>query len=196
MKFYLVSNIIQASDTIKSVNKVWSTIDVNEIEDSKSILERSANTVCITTDTKKLPKGAYTNWWVIFNEPVYCNNPAPFGNATCGELDIGNPDVRATVMWSASGIVGVDGKAHFNACLDKGEITHQLLMGSADGLVNPLTAEIHLVIRHHGPANYNDPLLLGNQLSSFLGGCEDLTQGIIGFNCQDPQYIVHTILEQ
>jgi hypothetical protein len=44
-------------------------------------------------------------------------------------------------------------------------------IGTAEGLLNPLRAEIHLVTRSHGSAFLNDPVMLNQQLNLFNGGC-------------------------
>lgn len=45
------------------------------------------------------------------------------------------------------------------------------MFGTGNGLVKPMSAEIHLVTRTHGPANLMDLMVLDQQLTMFFGGC-------------------------
>ena len=51
------------------------------------------------------------------------------------------------------------------------------------GLTDAAAAEIHLVVRGHGPAAIHDPEMLEAQTSTFMGGCETL-------GCVDVQFAV------
>lgn len=168
-------------------------IDINTGEEqpgAKASLRRTENEVCYHLRTNGLPEGAYTNWWVIYNNTDACQNPSGFGNMSCGEADLDNPDVQATVMWATGGVVSFTGKTMFGACTSIGELSHAVLpMGSGQGLLDANGAEIQLVIRYHGPAEVTDATLLGEQLNSFMGGCSDPDNGIEGYDCYDPQMV-------
>lgn len=177
-------------------NPVWDVATKQPVRRASSRLRRSVDKICLSADTRDLAPGAYTVWWVLYNEPHQCNNPVPYGSAACGDLDIANPAVRATVMWAQGKLVGPDGKAHLSACIKKGELTREVFdMGTREGLTNPLGAEVQLVIHSHDAARYDDARLLGEQLTKFVGGCTD-TGGATAPECRDAQQIVHEAPEQ
>jgi hypothetical protein len=53
------------------------------------------------------------------------------------------------------------------------------------GLVEPFKAEIHLVVRTHGPAS-GDPAVLQAQLNMFNGGCPPNTCGNVQVSVHQP----------
>jgi hypothetical protein len=163
-----------------------------EVPFSDSELVRTnEDSVCISVDTNSLPPGAYTAWWIVFNNPENCENPAPVGRARCGEPDLFFAEPNGAALWANGGIVGPDGEAHFSACLTPGEAPGFVVFGP--GLVNVQGAEIHYVIKNHGPVPADDPLLLG-QLLTTLSGTEptcDPTKEL-PFQCPDPQLVIHS----
>lgn len=60
----------------------------------------------------------------------------------------GNDSAVTSVLYAAGHVVGGSGRATFSGRLATGD-TDGALWGP--GLVNPTTAEIHLVVRDHGP---------------------------------------------
>lgn len=177
---------------VRQKDRIWDVPTKSVVRHASSRLLRKNDGVCVTADTHGLHEGAYTVWWVLYNEPDQCNNPVPYGDARCGDLDIANPAVRATVMWAAGKLVGPDGRAHINACIGNGELSHEVFdMGTKEGLTDPMGAEIQLVVHYHDKAAYTSPALLGDQLTSFVGGCED-PGALEPPACTDSQQIVHT----
>ena len=177
----------------KSVSPIYErTPDGFEVvHKAKGKITRFEDKICVNVKTRDLNPGAYTAWWIIFNQPEYCENPVSSVDALCSPPDLSNPSVRATVMWSAAGIVGANGKTYLSACLNEGEITRELQPpGTQEGLVNPLGAEIHINIKDHGPAIYDDAETLGSQLNSLNGGCADTNNDIEGYPCIFPQFTV------
>ena len=148
-----------------------------------SDLVRTVDGISMNIDTIDLPVGASSIWWVIFNDPSMCTD------GECGENDVlpppGNVEAGVSVLWAGSGaIVGPDRMAHFSSSLGVGEesVPGELLWGPA--LTNPMGAEVHLLIRYHGPALWDDPIALTGQISTFGGSC-DL------FACYDVQAAIH-----
>jgi len=145
-----------------------------------SLLQRGSDYVRINVNTNGLPEAAYTNWWIVFNNPAACVGG-------CGGDDFpgndGNPAVNASVLWATGGLVGHDGTGHFRATLVEGFPPGQVNFGP--GLQDAVNAEIHYVIRSHGPAS-DDPDILEDQLTLFLGGCGDG-----GYPCFNTQIVVH-----
>ena len=84
-----------------------------------SDLVRTLGGVSMNIDTTDLPVGAYTVWWVIFNNPGGCSDGA------CGANDTGRPKdppgnvAEGGVLWATGGIVGPDRMGHFSASLGK-----------------------------------------------------------------------------
>ena len=135
---------------------------------------------------------------MIFNDPDECTDPNPF-NGVCGGSfdDLLNPATGAAVYWATGGIVTDNGIGVFAARTkigdDLGTPGEQYIQGP--GLVNPTGAEVHLVIKYHGPAS-TDPDVLHDQTHTFSGSCESGANAIdfgppFGVQCFDPQVAVH-----
>lgn len=111
------------------------------------------------------PGDAYTLWFVVFNDPGACASyPAP-----CTASDLfadGNP-AEAQVTGVAGGIVGDSGRATFSAHVPTGEIDGWL---PDQGLTDPQTAEIHLVVNGHGPMLAEH---MPDMIKTYRGGCSD-----------------------
>jgi hypothetical protein len=137
----------------------------------------------MTIDTNGLYAGAYTNWWIVFNNPGECTYPIPAIGAACGPDgddpgDFGNPDVGASVLYATGNVVDEDGEGGFAAHLKMGD-TDGALFGP--GLKYPRGAEIHIVVRHHGEVI---PSMMPAQIMTVGGGC--------GVNfCMDVQAAAH-----
>jgi hypothetical protein len=135
-------------------------------------MKREKNGVRVAIETSDLVAGdAHSVWWVIFNNPDACAGPV------CAASDFGNPDVNAAVLHATGGKSDEFGDATFNAFLPLGLIR---LNRTADGrerhrlgagLQDPKGAEIHMVIRTHGPASGNVAELI-EQMSTFGGLCD------------------------
>ena len=154
-----------------------------------AMLTRTATGFTIAVNTTGLTPGtAYSNWWVIFNNPTAC------GEDGCTMMDFMNPDVEASVLNATGRVADTNGNATFNAHLPLGLIRTNRTPGGQErhrlgpGLQNSMEAELHYVIRCHGPANAN-PGARVEQFSIFLGGC--LTNdNPAGFPCFDAQLAV------
>ena len=139
-----------------------------EARDGTSILNRTKTGVGFVFNTTDLqPKAPYTVWWVVFNKPRHCATPHD-----CGAEDLSNPKVRPGVFFAAGRLSDAQGQANFAAQIDYGALPDgedQVPNPDRDHPIRP-GAEIHLVIRSHGPAS-KDPEVLAAQLSQFNGGC-------------------------
>lgn len=135
-------------------------------------LSRNNEGVFGTISTSSLSPGhVVTLWWAIFNNPAEC------AGAVCAPPDLNNPLVNGSLQLGGGQVVGLNGRADFGGYLEAGDNTgfYRLPMfpnmpDPAPGVVDPKGAEIHLVIRDHGPAS-SDPAILQQQLTSFPGGC-------------------------
>jgi hypothetical protein len=154
-----------ANAATKDESPVFWFSNLAPVEGAYSTLVRNDRGVTMTFHTSQLVAGnAYTVWWIVFNNPAACSGG-------CGLDDLTNPAVRASLVFATGHVVGND-TANFGAWLGVGDTDGVLSSPPSPagpyGLENARTAEIHLVVRSHGPAN---PELLPDQISSFLGGC-------------------------
>ncbi len=158
---------------------------------SGSQLRRGDDRVRYKIRTTGLPPGAYTNWMVVINNPEECEGD-------CDEADVfENPATNSSIFWSAGGTVESDGIGRFRGGAKIGEISNdprQHIMGP--GLINPEGAEIHLVVKYHGPVS-EDPEEYWLQTHTLQGLCGtganayDLTEVGFGIQCFDPQVSIH-----
>jgi len=129
-------------------------------------LQRAAMGLKLTVDTTMLTAGnAYTLWWIIFNNPAACD---PAG---CSDADFGTAEVEASVLNATGRVVGADGNGTFNAFLPVGFMHTNTPSGNirhafGPGLQNVAGAEVHVVIRSHGPWSGNI-----EQISSLMADC-------------------------
>lgn len=150
--------------------KVFGTTTV--IHYAGASLSRNNDGVFSTISTAGLTPGTVvTFWWAIFNNPKYC------AAELCAPPDLNNPDVEGSLQYGGGAIVGAGGRADFSGYLAVGDNTGYFLLpqfpnmpNPAPGVINPKSAEIHLVIRTHGVASA-DPATLNLQLTTFTGGC-------------------------
>lgn len=159
----------------------------NSVAGAASTLARTPNGVTLTIDTLGLTPGdVYTIWWVVFNQPTACSD------GQCMAPDLSDPATMAMVSYATGEIADKTGQASFSATLDVGDIATALdnesgfpfeLVEPAPGLIEPMSADIHAVIRSHGAA-LDDP---EEQLTSFNGGCNP--------ECFNVQATVHAPFE-
>lgn len=71
------------------------------------------------------------------------------------------------LVYAAGNVTVGSGRSSYGARLNFGDDSGALF---GPGLLRPRTAEIHVVIRTHGPAI---PGMVREQISTFNGGCED-----------------------
>ncbi len=128
-----------------------------------------------------MPGDATTNWFIVFNMPANCITA---GSTMCGEEDVidaatGGADLaKVGVIFATGHIAG--SKWNAAAHLKEGDSTG-LLFGTP--LMDAMTAEVHIVVRSHGPASALTPSELHDAISSVGGGC--------GTNvCGDPLFAV------
>lgn len=178
---------------------VYRFSDMSEVEGSYAHLTRFENGVTMAVSSDGLVEGeVYTVWWVIFNEPENCSN------GICGVEDVlvvedgvvprdedGNRPMNmegivasSVSMLHAAGGYVQDGTLHTSATLGIGDVPG-IVVGP--GLLDAQNAEIHLVLRTHGPAS-DDPAVFADQISTFGGGCEPMD----ALPCDDHQFAVFT----
>lgn len=116
-----------------------------------------------------IPGHTYTLWWVVWNNPENC---IAYPGA-CDAPDFAIADqVKVEVMYAAGRKANQRGEAVFNAHLNTmdavGTINDLFGLPTFGGLHDPMGAEVHMVLRSHGPAI---PGQVDDQLSSYEGGC-------------------------
>jgi len=164
-----------------------------------SRLVRADDSVLATLRTSGLAPGdAVTLWWVVFNDPSGCSH-------ACGEDDIfinGDPTqgfneggiaaADIVVGYADGAVVAPDGRVTLAGSVAEEGAVREIVFGAAPLLKDVNAAEIHLVVRSHGPALSE---LLREQLGSYAGGCEVFLHppeipGADG-ECADVQFAIH-----
>jgi hypothetical protein len=185
----------------RSTSPVFDFATEQEIPGAEARMVRTNSGVNYYISTSGLEKGhTYTIWWVIFNNPDACDKADPEEDfCAIGDLFVDfpndltpNPEVNPAVMAGSGHVVGASGKGKFASHLREGQITseHPLFVGGP-GLLDARGAEIHLVVRSHGPLN---PAAMPEQIKTFAGGCEvNLPAGMVPEElgeCADVQFTV------
>lgn len=171
---------------------VHSTSDVftfaNDLVDGWSKVTRNTRGASLTIHTSDLvPGNAYTVWVVIFNEPAGCEDG-------CDGDDLFNPAAVVDVVYLAGGVVGGQGTSTFSGHRAAGDNSNSLfaaLGAPAPGLIDPMAAEMHLIVRDHGPAI---PGQIPAQIHTFQGACTAASSFGLGDGpnaCEDVQFSVH-----
>jgi hypothetical protein len=180
---------VSTSSLYWSEDTAWANLPVPGSLSSLATFPEGAS---FTLTTSGLEAGhTFTIWWIIFNNPEHCTHGME--SMRCGEGDLliagGDPDVEGTAVFATGHVIGPDGSGYFDAFLATGDTTYVLGMGP--GLTNPTGAEIHFVVRTHGPVQ---PGLVAEQVTTFGGGCNNAPDGPGApgdFPCTDLQYAVH-----
>jgi hypothetical protein len=170
------------------------------VEDASSTIVRNESGLTVRVKTRSLtPGNAYTLWMVAFNHPEHCATPY-----ACGDPDIGNPEVAADVMYTTGRIIGDSGIGNFAGHRSIGDNGGSIFLADAplppaEGLLNPMGAEIHLVVHSHGPKLVE---YMPHMIKTFGGGCGDTIPpfdfhlpewGPLGPNdCESTQVAVHS----
>lgn len=144
-------------------------------------LHRSHDGIRLNIDTTGLHAGAaYSVWWIIFNNPDAC------GDDGCAGDDLGNPAVEGSVLNATGRSADGSGDASFVAFLPAGQILTNPASGMVrhafgPGLQNVDGAEVHVVVRCHGPTTGNP-----EQISTLFADCiaDDGAGGEVCFDAQ------------
>lgn len=129
--------------------------------DGSGTLHRNKNGITVNVKASGLTPGyAYTLWVIPFNYPGECSDLPVEG---CDGSDLFG-DAKGDVIYGAGHVVGGSGKGNFSAHLNEGDIGRV----TEYGLIDAEGAEVHVVIRCHGPAI---PGMISEQIHTFNGGC-------------------------
>ncbi|MFT7562192.1 MAG: hypothetical protein ACI93R_004127 [Flavobacteriales bacterium] len=187
------------STAVADQGRVYSKSDVVELSTGnyeyagKSKLYRTNDKICVSATIPNAPTGAYTAWVTIYNEPLTCDasdNGDEILGGQCIFWDAFNPTSRSTMMWLDGSLAGDKNVVRFDRCLAVNTVSHEVFgFGTQEGVVNPMTAEVQLTIRHHGPMQLDNAYILGTQLNSFAGGCSGVIED---FDCADMFAVKHS----
>ena len=135
-----------------------------------STLQRGRNSVRVEMNTSGVdPATAYTLWAVIFNSPRHCS-AIPCGPADLPTSPGHDPAVQASLVYVTGGYSGNDSRLRLMAQLHEpsnGIKPTESIYGP--GLLDSRRAEIHFIVRGHGPNPGSAPFAIG----SFNAGCTD-----------------------
>jgi hypothetical protein len=169
-----------------STSDVIRFADAGAVEGASSTLLRGADAIAVVVRTSDLaPAAPYTLWWVVFNEPQACLG------GVCDEDDIFNADgtlnlnaeADISILYADGLLTDAAGGAAFSAVLVAGSALGEVVVGP--GLRDTATAEVHVVVRSHGPL---EPGRAYEQFTTFEA------HPIIGGDCAacaDEQFAVH-----
>ena len=131
---------------------------------ARAHLVRNTNGISYSLHATNLTPGhAYTLWQVVVNDPAACD-PQP-----CTAPDIfGNLEANAQVSYAAGHVAGASGRATFAGSQRVGAIPEGWLEDR--GLIDPVGAEVHLVLNDHGPALSE---FMPAMIHTYRGGCSD-----------------------
>ena len=188
----------------------FSVVDVKDLPDlldirGQSTLVRTDGGVMGSFNASGLEPGVWTWWWVFYNNPDACQHPKFVGMGSqislCSKPDKASSETGRSAGWGGGTIVTEDGIGNFTAVQDFGTeapgspVSAKLCRPK---LTNLLGAEVHIVLRYHGPA---DDALLSEQLFTWGGGC-DYDQAALGnrgaigtFKCTDQLAAIHPPLK-
>ena len=163
------------------------------IPQSTSTLTRTMNGVVATLSTSGLePDEVHTMWWVVFNNPEACTGGTPDSELEClPPGDVGNADVNASVFGGSGQVSDLYGRVTFNAHAFVGE-DNGLTLNTGPGIVDPMNAEIHLIVENHGPAeSLQNAGLLEEAMQYQFVGCREgePNEGLCGGNIQGTVHV-------
>ena len=139
--------------------------DPSQVVGSSSMKRQGAH-VNVSLEAGDLPPGTATTLWaVIFNEPDACIGE-------CDDPDLfENSATRADLLYVAGSIADGRGRVRYSGRIGVGRTNASImpLFGlPAWGILDSGGAEVHLVVRTHGPTL---PGMVDDQISTFNGGC-------------------------
>jgi hypothetical protein len=192
----LVSSVALAGGAAKSTADTYDFQPVEQGGTSKLVRNSSGISFNFkTVGTGVFPGYTYTVWVVVFNEPGNCT-PAEGGCSADDIFDTPGPP-KTDVLYGGGNVAGNAGKIHISGHRAEGDSSgsvYQDIFGapSSPGLIDPLGAEVHLVLRSHGP---KVPENMPAQIDSFDGGCVvDLVPPAVAVavgECVDTQFAIH-----
>lgn len=165
-----VNSAAHSSESVDVSDHVLFNTDT--VVDGATVLvrDRNQNSVTANLSSRALePDTAYSIWWAVFNQPQYC---AEQFNCVVNDLEVfgGDSRIQASVFWAGGVLSDQAGIANISLNLRQGTTTRELFAQTEPhGLQNLMGAEIHLVLRTHGPAGVAGRI--AEQIGSANMGC-------------------------
>lgn len=192
----VLANASDVEISLRSVNPVIDPIN-DGIVVGNSMLIRNQKGLAMALKSHLVSRHVYTVWWVVFNFPENCQVPG-----ACSEADFANAQaVGLDLMFAAGDATCHHGIGEFKGQLKVGDtsgsINRLLDLGEPIGLLDAKKAEVHLVVRSHGPKLFDQRKL---QMSSYDGGCTVYFQPFTEIpkapgECGEIQFAVHQSIE-
>ena len=158
--------LASAAGAVTSTSPVF-TFPAIGPHDGVSRVTRTKNGANFRFTTNGLEPGhAYTLWVVIWNEPENCVDG-------CDGFDLFTEAALPDMLYGAGNVVGGSGQATFSGRISVGDASGsvQAPLGlAANGLMNPYDAEIHFIVKDHGPKL---PAYMPDMIRTLAGGCAD-----------------------
>ena len=153
-----VRQALAANHRIRTDNPVLRFSDFSDVDGATSTLIRHDDGIRARLNTRDLvPHNVITMWGVVFNNPEHCTN----GAGACDLSDLFSSEVNTTLTWMDGGIANANGRLRLHGALHEGDTSNYpqdfddafglAFPGKDDGLVDAKKAEIHLIVRDHGP---------------------------------------------
>ena len=200
----LVSSAAFAGGAVRSTADTYDFQPVEQGGTSKLVRTSSGISFNFkTVGTGVYPGYTYTVWVVVFNEPENCRTCDEDGNVL-GDGECGADDIFwcpgeavVDVLYGGGNVAGSSGKIRIAGHRAEGDNSGSVYtdifgLGPWFGLIDPLGAEVHLVLRSHGP---KVPENMPAQIDSFDGGCtvnlEPPAVAVAVGECVDTQFAIH-----
>lgn len=138
--------------------------DIRIIQGAIAKLTTTENGISVLLQTNELvPGNVHTMWVAVMNAPEAC------AQRPCAPPDVlNNTEATGSDVTYADGIlVGPDGTGTFRTFIPTGPSG---FWWYGNGLQEPMTAEIHLIVNDHGPII---PEMAQSMLTTYRGGCTD-----------------------
>jgi hypothetical protein len=133
-------------------------------ESARAQLVRTENGISYSLRTERLQPGhAYTLWVVVINNPDACTA------SPCTPVNIlQNPATNSQVIYGGGHVVGGEGHGGFAGHLSTGPLPAGWLPDR--GLVNPMGADVHLILNDHGPMLTE---FMPEMIHTYRAGCRE-----------------------
>ncbi len=150
-----------------------SRMPIQPVGDGESVvgsswISRNERGVTVFVAPAEIPAGhGISLWWGIYNNPSACDGD-------CDGADLANPAVEADIVYGRSFVTGTEHPSagdHLGLDETSGSVRASTLGMEPIGLVDPLKAEIHLIIRDYGKLQPGDSMEVP---ARFDGECERL----------------------
>jgi len=138
-----------------------------------AVVLRTEKTLEAVVLARGLRAGAYTMWWVVFNNPDRCTEAQPAMQAQCGGGDGSDLQMNdVSILWASGAVVKRDGIGLFHADteLESQRKYHQERYARRSAAFDQDRAEIHLVVKYNGSAS-GDIDELSRQLTTVPDAC-------------------------